>query len=70
MNQALENAMSLHTRLDTLRAEHRELDDTLSRLCLNPADDELVVRRIKKRRLMLRDRISLIERLLGGNSPA
>lgn len=70
MSEIFEHAMSLHTRLESLRAEHRELDDTLTRLCQTPSEDELTLRRIKKRRLMVRDRITLIERMISTNLPA
>lgn len=64
MSDMFENAMSLQHRLETLKAEHRELDDTITRLCQRPSDDELVMRRLKKRKLVVKDRIALIERML------
>lgn len=64
MNDIFETAMSLQHRLETLRAEHREIDDTIVRLCTKPCNDELAVHRLKKRKLMVKDRISLIERML------
>lgn len=64
MSDMFEEAMSLQHRLEILRAEHREIDDTITLLGQNAAGDELVVRRLKKRRLMLKDRIALIERML------
>lgn len=70
MSETLERAMSLHTRLETLRAEHRQLDDTITRLCLTPLDDELALRRLKKRKLIVRDRITLIERMISPSLPA
>lgn len=70
MNEILEHAMSLNTRLETLRAEHRQLDDTLTSLSCTPSDDDLIVRRLKKRKLVVRDRIALIERMLSPSLPA
>lgn len=64
MSDIVETAMSLQHRLDTLRAEHREIDDTISLLGHTPVGDELAVRRLKKRKLLLKDRIALIERIL------
>ncbi|GAB2905541.1 hypothetical protein GCM10027046_39210 [Uliginosibacterium flavum] len=70
MSDMFENAMNLNHRLDSLRAEHRELDDAISRLCLAPDEDELAVRRLKKRKLIVKDRISIIERTLGPETQA
>lgn len=55
---------TLRARLHELLVEHRDLDDAISRLVENPAQDELILRRLKKRKLHLKDRISLMERLL------
>ena len=70
MSDMFAEAMNLQHRLDILRAEHRELDNAISRLCACPDEDELAMRRLKKRKLVVKDRISLIERVLGPESPA
>lgn len=70
MNDTLEEAMSLHHRLDVLRSEHRELDEAISRLSQSPDEDELVVRRLKKRKLLVKDRILIIERIVGPETQA
>ena len=54
----------LQSRLIDLRTEHRDLDDAIARLAEAPSDDELLVRRLKKRKLLIKDRIAAIERLL------
>lgn len=64
MNDVLEQSMSLEIRLASLRDEHRQLDDSISNLGQSSWSDELVLHRLKKRKLMVRDRISLIERML------
>ena len=64
MDDSLENAMDLQHRLETLRAEHRELDEAISRMFQTPDEDELLMRRLKKRTLVIKDRISLIENML------
>jgi hypothetical protein len=46
-------------KLRQLRIEHRDLDDVISRLSMDIHVDELQLKRLKKRKLMLRD---LIER--------
>jgi hypothetical protein len=70
MNDMFENAVSLQHRLDSLRAEHRELDEAIARLCTEPQDDELTVRRLKKRKLVVKDRINIIEHVLGPETEA
>jgi hypothetical protein len=54
----------LRATLDALRAEHRELDHVIADLHDMQSRDELLLRRLKKRKLLLRDRIATIERLL------
>lgn len=54
----------LRATLDALRAEHRDLDQAIADLQDVQSRDELLLRRLKKRKLLLRDRIATIERLL------
>ena len=54
----------LHARLVELRTEHRDLDEAIDRLTLVPPDDQLLLRRLKKRKLLIKDRISALERML------
>jgi len=49
------------TRLRELRIEHRDLDDVICRLSLDIYIDELQLRRLKKRKLMLKDQMTQIE---------
>jgi hypothetical protein len=49
------------TRLRELRIEHRDLDDVICRLSLDIYVDELQLRRLKKRKLMLKDQILRLE---------
>jgi hypothetical protein len=48
-------------RLRELRIEHRDLDDVISRLTMDLYVDELQVRRLKKRKLLLKDQIARLE---------
>lgn len=48
-------------RLRQLRIEHRDLDDVISRLTLDFRVDELRMKRLKKRKLMLKDQIARLE---------
>lgn len=49
------------TKLIGLRAEHRALDEEIERLTLMPPQDELLVRRLKKRKLQIKDHIATLE---------
>lgn len=60
----LEDDCSLASRLEALRSEHRDLDEAIARLNDAPGDDELMIRRLKKRKLLLKDRIQMIERAM------
>ena len=48
-------------RLAELRVEHRDLDDVIARLLEGPYVDQLQIRRMKKRKLMLKDVITRLE---------
>ena len=51
-------------RLRQLRIEHRDLDDVISRLSMDFKVDELQMKRLKRRKLMLKDQITRLESLL------
>ena len=44
-----------------LREEHRDLDEAISRLSIDPSVDQLQLRRMKKRKLKLKDWIAYLE---------
>jgi len=46
--------------LESLRAEHRDLDEQIRLLSSEPTGDQLEVARLKRRKLMLKDQIQLI----------
>ena len=48
-------------RLRQLRIEHRDLDDVISRLSMDFKIDELQMKRLKRRKLMLKDQITRLE---------
>lgn len=56
--------LELRVRLHELMTEHRDLDEVIARLQSTPPSDELMLRRLKKRKLALKDRITLIEHML------
>ncbi|MDA7416141.1 DUF465 domain-containing protein [Xenophilus arseniciresistens] len=61
---------SLSRRLIELRIEHADLDASVDRVAESAMPDELLLRRLKKRRLALRDEIARLERLLEPSEPA
>lgn len=48
-------------KLRELRIEHRDLDDVIIRLSMDVYVDELQLRRLKKRKLSLKDQIAKLE---------
>jgi hypothetical protein len=48
-------------RLRQLRIEHRDLDDVINRLQMDLYVDQVQMRRLKKRKLLLKDQIARIE---------
>ncbi|MES2101237.1 MAG: DUF465 domain-containing protein [Pseudomonadota bacterium] len=64
------NLHSLPRRLIELRMEHADLDNLIDQAALVLPDDELSLRRLKKRRLLLRDQIAQIEAELDPPEPA
>ncbi|WP_284155460.1 YdcH family protein [Sulfuricystis multivorans] len=60
-----DDPQALEALLEELKSEHRDLDASITRLEENPPHDELLLRRMKKRKLLLKDRIAAVERLLG-----
>jgi hypothetical protein len=61
---------SLPRRLIELRIEHADIDNLIDRVGLDPGADDLSLRRLKKRRLRLRDQMSRIEAELDPPRPA
>jgi len=56
-----EEETELRSQLARLRQEHRDLDAAIEAMQSSPASDILQVQRLKKRKLVLRDRITHIE---------
>ena len=57
-------------KLRQLRIEHRDLDQIISRLALDIHVDEVQMRRLKKRKLLLKDQIAWLENALIPDEPA
>lgn len=51
----------LRVKLEVLRREHRDLDEAIRALEEKGTGDALTLRRLKKQKLQLKDRIAMIE---------
>ena len=56
-----EDERALREQLARLQQEHRDLDVAIAALAMSPASDLIQVQRLKKRKLVLRDKIRQIE---------
>ena len=65
-----ENLHSPQRRLIELRMEHADLDNLIDRAVEDRPFDDLSLRRLKKRRLILRDQIARLETELDPPEPA
>ena len=65
-----ENPGSIGTRLRALEVEHRDLDEIVERLGRQPDIDELLLKRLKRRKLLLKDQIAVLRSLLIPNLDA
>lgn len=65
-----EEIAALRLKLHEIQVEHRDLDDIIERLMQTPPHDDLMLRRLKKRKLQLKDRIALLERMIEPDIPA
>jgi len=54
----------LMARLQTLRQEHADLDASIEALRLVPIPDQLLIARLKRKKLILRDEIVRVEDLI------
>ena len=61
---------TIRERIGQLRVEHRDLDQVIARLLDDPAHDKLQMRRLKRRKLLLKDQIALLERQINPDIPA
>jgi hypothetical protein len=64
------NLHSPERRLIELRMEHADLDALIDGAATQQPVDELMMRRLKKRRLALRDQIARLELVLDPKEPA
>lgn len=60
----LDSDAMLRIKLDVLRSEHRDLDEAIRGIEASVLPDQLTLRRLKKQKLALKDRIVKLEDLL------
>ncbi|MBL8519368.1 MAG: DUF465 domain-containing protein [Betaproteobacteria bacterium] len=65
-----ETAEVIERRIIELRTEHRDLDIAIETLTAHPIHDELQLKRLKKRKLLLKDQVSFLESQLTPDIPA
>ncbi|ODS63600.1 MULTISPECIES: DUF465 domain-containing protein [unclassified Arenimonas] len=58
---ATEDPSRIAAQLVELRVEHRDLDQAISRLSQDREADELTLKRLKKRKLRIKDMITALE---------
>ncbi|HEX6827574.1 MAG TPA: DUF465 domain-containing protein [Burkholderiales bacterium] len=61
---------TIKARIRELQVEHRDLDAVIARLSDTPYPDQLQLRRLKKRKLLLKDMITKLEMSLVPDIPA
>jgi hypothetical protein len=66
----LDSSEEIKRRISELNLEHRDLDRAIEALEQNPLHDELQLKRLKKRKLMLKDQIFMLQRQLIPDIPA
>ncbi|MEH6998968.1 MAG: DUF465 domain-containing protein [Limnobacter sp.] len=65
-----EDIESIKRRIVELQVEHRDLDQIISMLTAQAGFDQLQVRRLKKRKLQIKDSITLLQIQLEPDIPA
>ena len=62
--------VDIKARLYEMQIEHRDLDQVIAHLEADTPADQLLIRRMKKRKLLLKDRILQLEAMLVPDIPA
>ncbi len=60
------NDEGIRQHIETLKIEHRDLDDAIMALQANPVADQLQIARLKRRKLALKDRVIFTHELNDG----
>ena len=67
--KAMSHPEQVRQRIIELEVEHRDLDQVIATLILESGYDELQLRRLKKRKLQLKDHITLLKMQLTPDVP-
>ena len=59
--EAMPKMTEMQERLHQLKKEHRDLDTAIHEMSANPYTDQLHLRRMKLRKLRLKDEITILE---------
>lgn len=65
-----EERAQIESRILALEVEHQDLDDVILRISEHPTQDQLQLRRLKKRKLLLKDTINRLRARLVPDIPA
>ncbi|WP_438947453.1 YdcH family protein [Undibacterium baiyunense] len=66
----MDHTNQIRMRICELEVEHRDLDSVIEAIVKDPNHDELQLRRLKKRKLQLKDYIALLKMQLSPDIPA
>ena len=66
----MDHTNQIRMRICELEVEHRDLDFVIEAIIKDPNHDELQLRRLKKRKLQLKDYIALLKMQLSPDIPA
>ena len=64
LSLAMDDTDQMQKRLAELRLEHRDLDDVIAQLAQQATSNQLQIRRLKKRKLVIKDQIARLESAL------
>lgn len=70
MSLSGEEIEQIRKRIASLKIEHRDLDTAIGSLQQQPYVDQMQMRRMKKRKLLLKDMIHKLESMLIPDMPA
>ncbi len=59
--ETLDHEAVLRVKLEVLKREHRDMDEAITAMSERGTADQLALKRLKKRKLMLKDQIARIE---------
>jgi hypothetical protein len=64
------NREDIEARISQLTVEHRDLDRAIEALQEQATHDELAVRRMKRRKLLIKDQLAWLQKQLQPDEPA